>query len=54
MKSKLPEWAQPLKAVSKPKAPVLSRQQVMTRKRFNRFMAGVPLEVAINHPKGAW
>lgn len=30
----------------------MSRQQVMTRKRFERFMGGVPLKTAINAPNG--
>ena len=30
----------------------MSRQQVMSRKRFERFMGGVPLKTAINCPNG--
>ena len=58
MKSNLPEWAtQPSKAQVKrlPNTgqPVMSRQQIMSRKRYQRFM-NVPVEVAINHPRGGW
>ena len=30
----------------------LSRQQAMTRKQFQRFLAGVPIKTAINCPNG--
>ena len=55
----LPEWiTEPstvqVKRLPKTGQPVMSRRQIMSRKQFNRFMAGVPLEVAINKPTGAW
>lgn len=30
----------------------MSRQQIMTRKQFERFMGGVPIKTAINCPNG--
>ncbi len=30
----------------------MSRQQAMTRKQFERFLAGVPIKTAINCPNG--
>ena len=30
----------------------LSRQQIMSRKQFERFMSGVPIKTAINCPNG--
>ena len=30
----------------------LSRQQIMSKKQFERFMGGVPLKTAINCPSG--
>jgi len=42
---------------TKPKAkpvPVLSRQQMMTRKQLRRFMGSVPVQVAMASPKGRW
>jgi len=54
MTERVPAWVTEPSARKPKPHPVMSRQQIMTRKQFQRFMAKVPIQLAIQQPKGRW